>query len=633
MIAPTPQLSTVPTPVAQPATQSVALDPQVVNLAKSIRQTESGNNFNAAGDYVNGVPTSKGAYQWQDATWKAQASQILGDPNAAMSPANQNAVAYGIIKSWKDQGLNPAQIAAKWNSGHEVGWENMIGTNPDTKISYNVPAYVNKVMTAYQGFKEQTPQQPTNPLGTATAEAATGPDAQTAQPEYNATAPAEDWLSKAADIFGSIFGGNQIGNAIGGQITKDNIVNNGAGGPEVDYSKLTPAAIAKLQAEGVPTNTQDQRQETANQVAMPTTAQIVGDLGKVALTAGSSLIGGEELTAAGRIGLSGAIGAGLGATNALANQQDLGTGTLIGAGTGLAGGAVGELIGNVLGTILPKALVKNVLGNSATEQDVITAMDKGSFTVNGLAAQTQKDMNAIDGEIQTHLNFAQQDLDKATAAVPYGSEPEVGDTERIFNNALEGYTNVHGYDVPGFPNSNYTVADLYENAQKLIPQDAKLLEKFAKGEASLPEINELRSDLAKSVQSVYTKTALPPEKKMLGAALEASMRDYVQATAPDTQTLFEEYSKNLELNKVIKKAVNRTSKPTSLSMADIVKFIAGHSIGGVPLGLAAVGGSKALGSSAVDLTASKVLSGLQPLQEAGTRLARAPIINAISSAR
>lgn len=166
---------TQPNAVQQP----VVLDPQVVNLAKSIRQAESNGNFNAAGDYINGVPTSKGAYQFQDKTWKAWAGQYLGDSNAVMSDANQNAVAYSVISDWKKQGLNPAQIAAKWNSGHEVGWENMIGTNPDTKISYNVPAYVNKVMQNYQQFKAQTPLN--NPLGVNTAEASNGQPA--AQPD------------------------------------------------------------------------------------------------------------------------------------------------------------------------------------------------------------------------------------------------------------------------------------------------------------------------------------------------------------------------------------------------------------------------------------------------------------------
>ncbi len=144
------------------------MDNDVINLAKAIRQTESGGNFNAVGD--NG--TSHGAYQWQANTWKAHAKQALGDENAQMTPSNQNAVAYTVLKSWKDQGLNPAQIAAKWNSGSETGWENKVSTKtyPDGRqVSYNVPKYVKSVTDAYQQVKAggTPPADPNNPSSTA----------------------------------------------------------------------------------------------------------------------------------------------------------------------------------------------------------------------------------------------------------------------------------------------------------------------------------------------------------------------------------------------------------------------------------------------------------------------------------
>lgn len=133
------------------------MDQDVINLAKAIRQKESGGNFDAVGD--NG--TSKGAYQWQSGTWKDHAKQILGDSNAQMTRDNQQAVAYGVMKTWKDSGLNPAQIAAKWNSGSEKGWENKIGTTTinGKPIAYNVPQYVKDVTDTYQKFKLET--QPT----------------------------------------------------------------------------------------------------------------------------------------------------------------------------------------------------------------------------------------------------------------------------------------------------------------------------------------------------------------------------------------------------------------------------------------------------------------------------------------
>lgn len=151
-----------PTPSTTPQ-----MDNDVINLAKAIRQTESGGNFNA-----KGASGESGAYQWMPNTWKAHAKQALGDENAQMTPSNQNAVAYTVLKSWKDQGLNPAQIAAKWNSGSETGWENKVGTN-SMGIHYDVPKYVKSVTDAYQQVKAggTPPADPNNPSSTAAPQA------------------------------------------------------------------------------------------------------------------------------------------------------------------------------------------------------------------------------------------------------------------------------------------------------------------------------------------------------------------------------------------------------------------------------------------------------------------------------
>lgn len=143
-------------------TPSTAPDPAVIALAQSIRDKESGGNYNAVGD--NG--TSAGAFQWSNngvaipkgqapANFKAGAKQFLGNENAPFTPENQKALAYAQILHDKQAGLNPAQIAAKWNSGKTTGWENHVGTtiiNGKT-LSYNTPQYVKDVMTSYQKYK------------------------------------------------------------------------------------------------------------------------------------------------------------------------------------------------------------------------------------------------------------------------------------------------------------------------------------------------------------------------------------------------------------------------------------------------------------------------------------------------
>lgn len=132
-------------------------DPDVINLSKAIFKRESGGNFDAVGD----AGTSHGAGQWQPGTWKSQAKQVLGNEAAEMTPENQKAVIQGSVAIDKANGLNPAQIAAKWNSGSPTGWENKIGTTTinGQQIKYNVPQYVKDVTDYYQQFKVESGQQ------------------------------------------------------------------------------------------------------------------------------------------------------------------------------------------------------------------------------------------------------------------------------------------------------------------------------------------------------------------------------------------------------------------------------------------------------------------------------------------
>lgn len=107
------------------------LDPTIKNLASAIKKQESGTSsdpYNA-----KGASGEHGAYQFMPNTWKTWAGTHLGDPNAPMTVENQNKVAYNQIKSWKDKGYNPAQIAAAWNAGEGTlandKWKTNVGTN------------------------------------------------------------------------------------------------------------------------------------------------------------------------------------------------------------------------------------------------------------------------------------------------------------------------------------------------------------------------------------------------------------------------------------------------------------------------------------------------------------------------
>lgn len=127
------------------------MDLAAYNLARAIKRTESG-----SGDTYNtrGKSGEYGAYQFMPKTWKGWAGEILGNPNAPLTKENQNKVAYTKIKTWKDQGYTPKQIAAMWNSG-QPDWEGKVGVNK-FGVKYNVPLYVNKVYAGYNELKGQS---------------------------------------------------------------------------------------------------------------------------------------------------------------------------------------------------------------------------------------------------------------------------------------------------------------------------------------------------------------------------------------------------------------------------------------------------------------------------------------------
>lgn len=162
--------------------QNIQLDPDAVNLAKAIRQTESGGDFNA-----KGKSGEYGAYQFTEPTWKAYAKKHLGQdiPLAQATPEDQNQVAYKQIKEWKDKGYNVGQIASMWNAGEnrpDAYLENHTGINK-YGVHYDTPKYAKSVATAYQTIKnggvasidpnnpssvvnkQQTPEQPSQSLG------------------------------------------------------------------------------------------------------------------------------------------------------------------------------------------------------------------------------------------------------------------------------------------------------------------------------------------------------------------------------------------------------------------------------------------------------------------------------------
>lgn len=116
------------------ASDGTQLNPLAVNIAKAIRQSESGGDYNAIGDSGE----SHGAYQFNKGNFKDWASQYGLDPNDN-SPVNQDKVAYSRINDLLKQGRSPSEVAAIWNGAKLVN---------GTYQAIN-PSYVTKVKDNY----------------------------------------------------------------------------------------------------------------------------------------------------------------------------------------------------------------------------------------------------------------------------------------------------------------------------------------------------------------------------------------------------------------------------------------------------------------------------------------------------
>lgn len=129
------------------ATDGTPLNPLAVNLAKAIRQKESGGNYSAVGDLDRGV--SHGAYQFNRDNFQNWAKESNLDPND-FSPVNQDKVAYTRINKMLQEGNSPSEVAARWNGAKVV----------NGKYEAINPQYVESVKQHYAQVVGGQPQAP-----------------------------------------------------------------------------------------------------------------------------------------------------------------------------------------------------------------------------------------------------------------------------------------------------------------------------------------------------------------------------------------------------------------------------------------------------------------------------------------
>lgn len=520
-----------------PGTNQPPIDQTALTLSRSIRNVESGGDYNAVGD--NGK--SHGAYQFNKDNFKNWATEQGLDPNDT-SEQNQDHVAYNRIKGFLDKDVPPSQVAAIWNGA----------TYKNGQYQAINPAYVDKVKTEYQ--KQRGGNQLAPGVPALTIAPSNGSQTQNATPEQGLGSQLNNRVSDASAAIGDTVGGKinplsgliQVGGAVAGGV--GDILNKGL--------ELIPGV---KQVEGL----------------------IGQGAGALASTpAGQSVSKAIQDFSSTHPELSKDIGAGFNIATAIPIFKGLGVlknVALDGVSQALKNTAEKGFVNDMAETITksasktgPAFLEKNpTVLKDMVDRRMIPDIEDGKLQTGDLINKSWDTIKEQNAGVKEALNTPK-----------YTTVGE--DSNPILEKALSSY-----------PNSEFTPQDILNNAKEITPQNAALWKKFEAGQASMADINVLRSDLDQAVKSVYSKISQAPIKKDMGAQLAGAMRDFVQTNAPETQSMFNEMSKQFNIQKALKFIQGKSAK-TGL-VGDVVKGAAtagGEAVGnatGIPFA-GAIGG-------------------------------------------
>lgn len=138
------------------------------------------------------------------------------------------------------------------------------------------------------------------------------------------------------------------------------------------------------------------------------------------------------------------------------------------------------------------------------------------------------------------------------------------------------------------------------------------IDKIADGSASLFEKNRVRSVIDGATSGGYAKLAKainPSAGQDLAMTFANSLRTEVQNSVPETKPIFEEFAKEMGIKKALTKAAKKTSGGL-IRWKDVIPFLAGNSVAGIPGGLGVVAAERVAENPATAFAAAKGLKGL-----------------------
>lgn len=539
-------------------------DVQALALTKAIRQQESAGNYNASGD----AGTSTGAYQYQPATWKNYSQQILGDANAPMTPENQNAVTYGMVKTWKDSGLGPAEIAGKWNSGQSTGWENNVGTNNinGQDVPFNTPQYVKNVVDNFKTIYQQESQKYSVPQGT------NQPQVGLAQGFIRGLA--SPFLRGIASVATAFDSGNQA------EYNKDMSKGVSFG----DYLGSYRPIGANLDTQGKPVSFGRQVADTVG-TGLEAASYIVP--GEKAIEAAKTALGGKFISGAiqgGKVGVQvggiGSLGSSLQDPNStigsIIGDTAVGaiSGGIIGAGTGGLGGVFGKTAQAADKSAIFNKLIPETEARIAKQQAWVTDAQSNLAKAYKDAlpltpSQQIKEANLLNktGD-NVYTTFAKHGIDVGTDKAPEQLQKVSDHFENAINHAQLNEHNVFNIGevrANAFSEINQNVSSetARQVAKNKVDDEITALLKANKGsivpqaDGSIKVKSDLMERLRRTGNSWTPFNASDPEKigKSAGWALANAVRDQVEkeGTFPAYRQANREWGKVIHAQEVLQK--------------------------------------------------------------------------------
>jgi hypothetical protein len=411
--------------------------------------------------------------------------------------------------------------------------------------------------------------------------------------------PKKDWLQKTGDVVNAIFPGKQVGEAIGtlgGYIASPNK-------EFYDTSAPSPLQVAGDVAQGA----------LMVGTGMPETAG-VSNVGKAA-GIGEKVFGKAlpamkvAKTALGRIGQTGLVGAGFGATQALKEGQtgvkEIGKQAAIGGLVGGALGTAGEII-SAAASHLPERITRQFIPGINEETNKY-AVQKGLGAPKTMLNESDTSIKTLGSQLGEAL--------KAKGKVyvqPTGEE--------ILNQVVNQ-----------FPDSGMGAEEIAANLKKLAPLKSKLIDKVVAGEASLTELHNLNSAIGDATfKSVFDDPTVKAGKQ-IGSAFYHTVSDLLKTELPESAPLFDNLTKEYQLNQALRQVVRRGAKAKSITLRDIVAFTSGLGALGPIGGAGAVLAEKGLVNPTINLQTAGLMSKLaKPVVGKAAQAIRAPLIGAVT---